>query len=132
MATWITLKVYSILGFTFGSISIHMLWGFFVCFFLILALAIKLIHNYNMHNKFMLMLKYLQNSYYLFFFNPHSSLLIRPDFGCTEIVYTYWLGMRVIALLLSSRYQLFSEATWRKIVGTKGTIKVLLPEYQVY
>jgi hypothetical protein len=40
--------------------------------------------------------------------------------------------MRVIALLLSPRYQLFSEATLRKIVGTEGTIKVLLPEYQVY
>ena len=40
--------------------------------------------------------------------------------------------MRVIALLLSLRYQLFSEATPRKIVGTEGTIKVLLPEYQVY
>jgi hypothetical protein len=40
--------------------------------------------------------------------------------------------MRVIALLLSPRYQLFSEATQRKIVGTEGTIKVLLPEYQVY
>jgi hypothetical protein len=33
---------------------------------------------------------------------------------------------------LSPRYQLFSEATWKKIVGTEGTIKVLLPEYQVY
>jgi hypothetical protein len=40
--------------------------------------------------------------------------------------------MRVIALVLSPRYQLFSEATSRKIVGTEGTIKVLLPEYQVY
>jgi hypothetical protein len=40
--------------------------------------------------------------------------------------------MRVIALLLSPRYQLFTEATPRKIVGTEGTIKVLLPEYQVY
>ena len=40
--------------------------------------------------------------------------------------------MRVIVLLLSPRYQLFSEATPRKIVGTEGTIKVLLPEYQVY
>ena len=41
--------------------------------------------------------------------------------------------MRVIALLLSPRYQLFSEAMPRKIVGTEGTIKVLLlPEYQVY
>jgi hypothetical protein len=38
--------------------------------------------------------------------------------------------MRVIALLLSSRYQLFPEATQRKIVA-EGTIKVLLPEYQV-
>jgi hypothetical protein len=41
-------------------------------------------------------------------------------------------GMRVIALLLSPRYKLFSEATPRKIVGTEETIKVLLPEYQVY
>ena len=49
-----------------------------------------------------------------------------------SIVYTYWLGMRVITLLLSTRYQLYSEATSRKIVGTEGTIKVLLPEYQVY
>jgi hypothetical protein len=40
--------------------------------------------------------------------------------------------MRVIALLLSPRYQLFSEATPRKIVGTEGTIKGLLPDYQVY
>jgi hypothetical protein len=42
------------------------------------------------------------------------------------------LGMRVVTLLLSPRYQLFSEAKSRKIVGTEGTIKVLLPEYQVY
>jgi hypothetical protein len=48
------------------------------------------------------------------------------------MVYTYWLGMRVLTLLLSTRYQLYSEATSRKIVGTEGTIKVLLPEYQVY
>jgi hypothetical protein len=48
------------------------------------------------------------------------------------IVYTYWLGMRVITLLLSPRYHLFSEATPRKIVGTEGTIKVILPEYPVY
>jgi hypothetical protein len=40
--------------------------------------------------------------------------------------------MRLIALLLSPRYQLFSEAPPRTIVGTEGTIKVLLPEYQVY
>ena len=40
--------------------------------------------------------------------------------------------MRVITLLLSPRYQLFSEETSRKIVGIQGTIKVLLPEYQVY
>jgi hypothetical protein len=40
--------------------------------------------------------------------------------------------MRVIALLLSPRYQLLSEATPRTIVGTEGTIKVLLSEYQVY
>ena len=37
-----------------------------------------------------------------------------------------------MALLLSPKYQLFSEVTPRKIVGTEGTIKVLLPEYQVY
>ena len=37
--------------------------------------------------------------------------------------------MRVIALLLSPRYQLFSEATQRKIVVTEGTIKVLLKCY---
>jgi hypothetical protein len=37
--------------------------------------------------------------------------------------------MRVIALLLPPRYQLFSEATPRKIVDTEGTIKVLLSEY---
>jgi hypothetical protein len=35
------------------------------------------------------------------------------------------MGMNVITLLLSTSYQLFSEAT-------EGTIKVLLPEYQVY
>ena len=41
--------------------------------------------------------------------------------------------MRVITLLLSPRYQLFSKATPMKIVGTEGTINVLLlPEYQVY
>ena len=55
------------------------------------------------------------------------------NIGITHsILYTSWLGMRVISLLLSPRYQLFSEATPRKIVGTDGTIKVLLPEYQVY
>ena len=36
--------------------------------------------------------------------------------------------MSVIALLLYPRNQLFSEATPRKIVGTEGTIKTLLPE----
>ena len=40
--------------------------------------------------------------------------------------------MRVIAPLLSPWYQLFSETVPRKIVGTERTIKVLLPEYQVY
>jgi hypothetical protein len=40
--------------------------------------------------------------------------------------------MRVIVLLLFPRYQLFSEATPRKIVGTEEAIKVPLPEYQVY
>jgi hypothetical protein len=40
--------------------------------------------------------------------------------------------MRVMSLLFSPRYQLFSEATPRKIGGTEGTVKVLLPEYQVY
>ena len=34
--------------------------------------------------------------------------------------------MRVIVLLLSPRYQVFSEAMQRKIVDTEGTIKVLL------
>ena len=54
-------------------------------------------------------------------------------FGANFAVYnTYRLGMRVITLSLSPRYQLFSEATLRKIVGTEGTITVLLPEYQVY
>jgi hypothetical protein len=37
--------------------------------------------------------------------------------------------MRIIALLLSPRYQLFSEATPRKIVGTEGTIKVQYLKY---
>ena len=41
-------------------------------------------------------------------------------------------GYECNSTLLSPRYQLFSEATPRKIVGTDGTIKVLLPEYQVY
>jgi hypothetical protein len=50
--------------------------------------------------------------------------------GPTDIIHL--LTMRVIALLLSPRYQLFSEATPRKTVGTEGTIKVLLPKYQVY
>jgi hypothetical protein len=40
--------------------------------------------------------------------------------------------MRVIALLLSPLYQLFSEAMPRTIVGTEGTIYVLSLEYQVY
>jgi hypothetical protein len=40
--------------------------------------------------------------------------------------------MRVIVFVLSPRYQLFSEATPRKIVDTEWTIKLLLPEYQVY
>jgi hypothetical protein len=40
--------------------------------------------------------------------------------------------MRVIALVSSPKYQLFSEVMPKKIVGTEGTIKVLLPEYQVY
>ena len=40
--------------------------------------------------------------------------------------------MSVIALLLFPRNQLFSEATPRKIVGTEGTIKTILPGYQVY
>jgi hypothetical protein len=47
-------------------------------------------------------------------------------------VYPYCLDMRVIALLLSTRYQQASEAATGKIVGTEKTIKVLLPEYQVY
>jgi hypothetical protein len=40
--------------------------------------------------------------------------------------------MRVITLLFPPRYQLLPEATPRTIVGTEGTTKVLLPEYQVY
>jgi hypothetical protein len=40
--------------------------------------------------------------------------------------------MKVIGLLLSPRYQLLPEAMLRTIVGTEGTTKVLLPEYQVY
>jgi hypothetical protein len=43
------------------------------------------------------------------------------------------MTMRVIALLLIvPKYQLLSETTPRTIVGTEGTIKVILPEYQVY
>ena len=63
-----------------------------------------------------------------------SLILLITRITCTSfvILYIYWLGMRVIALLLSPRYQLFSEATPRNIVGTEGTIKVILPEYQVY
>ena len=49
-----------------------------------------------------------------------------------RIVYSYWLGMRLLAPLLSPWYQLLSEATPRTIVGTEGTITVLLPEYHVY
>jgi len=48
------------------------------------------------------------------------------------ILYTYSLGMRVVALLLSPMYQLLSEATPRTIVDTEGTKETLLPEYQVY
>ena len=44
-----------------------------------------------------------------------------------EIINTYWLGMRKIALLLSPKYHLLSEATPKTIVGTEGTIKMLLP-----
>jgi hypothetical protein len=48
--------------------------------------------------------------------------------------------MSGVIALFSPRYQLFSEATPRKIVGTtprkivgtEGTIKVLLSKYQVY
>jgi hypothetical protein len=47
-------------------------------------------------------------------------------------LYTYWLCMRVMTLLFSTRYQLFSEATPRKIKSAEGSIKVLLPEYQIY
>ena len=63
---------------------------------------------------------------------PHTSRVVNLLSPKKVTVYTYWLGMRVIALLLSPRYQLLSEATPRTIVGTEGTIKVLLPEYQVY
>ena len=40
--------------------------------------------------------------------------------------------MRVMALVLSPLYQLLSSALPRAIVGTLGTIQVLLLEYQVY
>ena len=63
---------------------------------------------------------------------PHTSRVVNLLSPKKVTVYTYWLGMRVITLLLSPRYQLLSEATPRTIVGTEGTIKVLLPEYQVY
>jgi hypothetical protein len=46
--------------------------------------------------------------------------------------YTLIDWVREIALLLFPRYQLFFEAIPRKIVDTEGTIKVLLPVYQVY
>jgi hypothetical protein len=45
--------------------------------------------------------------------------------------YTLIDWVREIALLLFPRYQLFFEAIPRKIVDTEGTIKVLLPVYQV-
>ena len=57
---------------------------------------------------------------------------LRTQYAWDFAVYTYWLGMKVISLLLSPRYQLLSEAKPRTIVGTEGTIKVLLLEYQVY
>jgi hypothetical protein len=41
-----------------------------------------------------------------------------------ETLYTYWLGMRIVTLVLSPRYQLLSETAPRTIVGTEGTIKV--------
>jgi hypothetical protein len=44
---------------------------------------------------------------------------------------TYWLGMSIIALFMSPLYQLLSEATLKTIVGTEGTIKVLLCSYPV-
>ena len=65
-------------------------------------------------------------------FVPKRSIREKDRMSDPLLSYTYWLGMRVIALLLSPRYQLFFEATPRKIVGTEGTNKVLLPEYQVY
>ena len=55
--------------------------------------------------------------------------MLSPDH---MVVYTYWLDMKVMTLLLSTRYQLFSSALPRKIVGTEGTITVVLPEYQIY
>jgi hypothetical protein len=42
----------------------------------------------------------------------------------------YWRDINLSPVPGTS--QLFSEATPRKIVGTEGTIKLLLPEYQVY
>ena len=52
---------------------------------------------------------------------------------CTRYNIIYLLtGYEGYALLLSPRYQLFSEATPRTIVGTEGTMKVLLLEQQVY
>jgi len=43
----------------------------------------------------------------------------------------YRLDIRVIAILLFPLYQLFSSALPRKIVGTLGTIKMLLRSYPV-
>jgi hypothetical protein len=52
---------------------------------------------------------------------------------CTRYsIIQLFTGYRVISLLLYPRYQLLSEATPSTIVGTDGTMKVLLPEYQVY
>jgi hypothetical protein len=104
-------------------------------FFYINFIAIKILFpvSFNLSEKnyspvnstlitfFVVFFKFISSS------NAHMKIWIMH-----KIVYTYWLGMRVIALLLPPRYQLFSKVMQRKIVGTEGTIKVLLPEYQVY
>ena len=68
-------------------------------------------------------------------YSSHVDISLHSDLEPTSLsihFMSYWLGMRVIARLLSPRYQLLPEATPRTIVGTKGTTKVLLHEYQVY
>jgi hypothetical protein len=66
----------------------------------------------------------------------HSSLTSYYKERCNINSYFPLIFLWIIQLndsvYRSQRYKLLSEATPRTIVGTEGTMKVLLPEYQVY